>query len=185
MLYLLANSELRDHVTVAVRIMRLQIIQQTATLAHEHQQATPRSMILRVGFKMLGQFANPLTQNRNLDLGGTGVRLMRPEALNQVSFLSSRQHGVSYSSFVSVHFSSVYCEITMNAPPGQTTPAPRSTAEPFFPQWHSPRASGSPGCPASRSDTLDGKPPSLAQIRSPALHLAPAADGTSNEIVSP
>jgi hypothetical protein len=32
---------------------------------------------------------------------------MGAEALNQISFLGSRQHGVCYSSFVSVHFSSV------------------------------------------------------------------------------
>jgi hypothetical protein len=73
-------------------------------------------MVLGVGFEMLGQLANPLTQNRDLDLGRTGVRVMRPEALNQVSFLCSRQHGVCYSSIVSVHFSSVYAEITMNGP---------------------------------------------------------------------
>src|SRR3954471_13664223 len=91
---LLADSELRDYVAVAVGIMRLQVIQQTPALAYQHQQAPPRCMVLRVSLEMLGQFANPLTQNRNLDLGGAGVRLMRPEALNQVRFLSSRQHGV-------------------------------------------------------------------------------------------
>ena len=60
-------------------------------------------MVLHMSFEMLGQFANPLTQDRDLDFGGTGVRIMRPEALNQVSLFCSRQHGVGYSSFVSVH----------------------------------------------------------------------------------
>ena len=46
-------------------------------------------MILLVGFEMLGKLANPLTQNRNLDLGGSGVRLVGAEAFNQVSFLCS------------------------------------------------------------------------------------------------
>src|SRR5215469_524860 len=100
---LLADSEFADHVAVAVRIVRLQVIQQAAALAHQHQQTAPGSMVLDVGLEMLGQFANPLTQDRNLDFGGTGIRIVRPEALYQVSLLCSRQHGVCYSSFVSVH----------------------------------------------------------------------------------
>jgi hypothetical protein len=31
---------------------------------------------------MLGQFANPLTQNRDLDFGGTGVRIVGAEAFD-------------------------------------------------------------------------------------------------------
>src|SRR3954471_20873504 len=89
---LLSDSEFADHLAVAVGIVRLQVIQKAAALAHQHQKATARSMVLRVGFEMLGQLADPLTQNRDLDLGRTGVRVMRPEALNQVSFLCSRQH---------------------------------------------------------------------------------------------
>src|SRR5271169_587605 len=111
---LLADSELADYVAVAIRIVCLQVIQQAAAFAYQHQQASPGGVVLRVSLEMLGQFANPLAQNRDLDLRRTGVRIMGAEALNQISFLGSRQHGVCYSSVVSVHFSSVYCETNMN-----------------------------------------------------------------------
>src|SRR3954465_3158758 len=90
---LLADPELADYVPVTVRIVGLQIIQQPAAFAHQHQKAAPGCVVLRMGLEVFGQLANPLTQNRNLDFRRTGVRLMRPEALNQVSLLCSRQHG--------------------------------------------------------------------------------------------
>src|ERR1700677_3409326 len=45
-LWLLPDSEFADHVAIAVRIVHLQIIQQAAALAHQHQQPTPGCMIL-------------------------------------------------------------------------------------------------------------------------------------------
>ena len=48
--------------------MRLQVIQQAAALADQLQEATPRGVILLVRLEVLGQFANPLTQNRDLNL---------------------------------------------------------------------------------------------------------------------
>jgi len=62
--------------------MRLQVVQQAAALADQHQKSTPRSVILLVSLKVLGQFTNPLTQNRDLDLGGTRVLLVGAEAFN-------------------------------------------------------------------------------------------------------
>jgi hypothetical protein len=82
-LALLADSEFADNVAVAVRIVRFQVIQQAAALAYEHQEATARCMVLLMSFEVLGQFANPLTQNRDLDFGGTGVRIVGAEAFNQ------------------------------------------------------------------------------------------------------
>jgi len=79
---LLADTELCDYVAVAIGIVRLQVVQQAAAFAHEHQQTTARCVILLVCFEMLGQFANPLTQNRDLDFGGTGVRIVGAEAFD-------------------------------------------------------------------------------------------------------
>jgi hypothetical protein len=39
-------------------------------------------MVLFVRLKVLGQLADPLTQNRDLDFGRTRVRLVGAEALN-------------------------------------------------------------------------------------------------------
>ena len=79
---LLADTELGDHVAVAIGIMCLQVVQQAAALAYEHQEATARCMVLLMSFEVLGQFANPLTQNRDLDFGGTGVRIVGAEAFD-------------------------------------------------------------------------------------------------------
>jgi len=79
---LLADTELCDYVAVAIGIVRLQVVQQAAALAYEHQQTTPRCVIFLVGLKVLGQFADPLTQNRDLDFGGTGVRIVGAEAFD-------------------------------------------------------------------------------------------------------
>ena len=73
---------LRDHVAVAVGIVRLQVVQQAAALAHEHQQSTTRCVILLVGLEVLRKLANTLTQNRDLDFGGTGVRIVGAEAFD-------------------------------------------------------------------------------------------------------
>src|ERR1700678_2745802 len=72
---LLADSEFADHVAIAVRVVRFQVIQQAAALAYQHQQSTPGCMILLVGFEMLGKVVDPLAQNRDLELLRTGVRI--------------------------------------------------------------------------------------------------------------
>ncbi len=96
---LLADSEFADHVAIAVRVVRFQVIQQAAALAYQHQQSTPGCMILFVGFEVLGKVVDPLAQNRDLDLRRSGVRIMGPEAFDQVGLFFNRQHGVGNSSF--------------------------------------------------------------------------------------
>ena len=82
-LVLLADTELGDYVAVTIGIMGLQVVQQAAAFADEHKEATTRCVILLVGLEVLCQFANTLTQNRDLDFGGTGVRIVGAEAFNQ------------------------------------------------------------------------------------------------------
>ena len=95
---LLADTEFADDIAIAIRIVRLQVIQQAAALADQLQQSAPRSVILLVRLEVLGQFGNTRTQNRDLDLGRAGVCIVGAEAFNQGCLLSSRQHGVCYSS---------------------------------------------------------------------------------------
>ena len=84
---LLADAQLRDHVTVAVGVRLLQVIQKAAALADQHQKATAGAMVLLVHFEVLSQLANTLAQNRNLNLGTSGVRVMRTELCDDVCFL--------------------------------------------------------------------------------------------------
>jgi hypothetical protein len=48
-------------------------------------------MVLFVRLEVLGQFRDPLTQNRNLHLGGTGIRGMDPVRANHPAFDVCRQ----------------------------------------------------------------------------------------------
>jgi hypothetical protein len=99
-LRLLPDPEFADYVAIAVRIVRLQVIQQAASLAHQHQQTTAGCVILFVGLEMPGQVVDPLAQNRDLDFRRSGVRFVGSEAFDQV--------GVRYSSFFSCPLFSVY-----------------------------------------------------------------------------
>src|SRR5580704_7215083 len=102
---LLANAQFADHGPVPLRIVRLQIVQQAAALAHQHQQSTPRSVILRVCLEMLSQVANALAQYRNLHLRAPGVGIMGAIACDYFRFLLRCQHVCAYSS-------SIFCDYT-------------------------------------------------------------------------
>src|SRR5271154_4086939 len=90
---LLADAQLTDHVTVAVRIVRLEIVQQTTALTHQHQQATPGGVIFLVKLEVLSQLANTFTENRNLHFRATRISVMGAKARNNFGFLCSCQHG--------------------------------------------------------------------------------------------
>jgi len=90
---LLADSQLADHIAVAIRISLLEVIQKTAALAHQHQQTTAGAMILLVGLEVLCQLADTRAENRNLHFRTSSVRLMRAKFGNDVCFLCGCQHG--------------------------------------------------------------------------------------------
>jgi hypothetical protein len=91
---LLANAELADYVAIAIRIVRLQVVQQAAALADQHEQATPRGMILLMRLEVLGQFGDAGAQNRNLNFRRSGIGIVGAEALNQFGFCCRCQHSV-------------------------------------------------------------------------------------------
>src|SRR5665213_1957314 len=119
---LLADAQLCDHVTVAVRISLLEVIQKTAALADQHQKSAAGAMVLLVRFEVLGQLANTLAQNRDLDLGTARVRFMRTEFGDDVCFLCGCQHGsyVLLILFSLVHFSQ--CPIKFSTVTSQSRP---------------------------------------------------------------
>src|SRR5262245_51470638 len=56
---LLTDSERLDDGAVAVDILGLEIVQESTPLPDQHQQATTRVVILRVGLEVLGKVRNP------------------------------------------------------------------------------------------------------------------------------
>src|ERR1700753_4329051 len=90
---LLTDAQFAAKFAVAIRIRLLEVIQKAAALAHKHQQATAGAMILLVGLEMFGQFANALTEDRNLHFGTSRGRGVGAEFVDDVGFLSGCQHG--------------------------------------------------------------------------------------------
>src|SRR6185369_7547088 len=72
---LLAKAELRNEIGVARLVLAPEIIQQGAALVDQHQDAAARVIVLRVALEMLGEVIDALGEDRDLDLGRTGVAL--------------------------------------------------------------------------------------------------------------
>jgi hypothetical protein len=89
---LLADAELRDDFAVAVRIALFEVVEEAAALADQHQKTAAGAVVLLVGLEVLCQLANALAEERNLDLGASGVRVVRTKLVNDVCLLYRFQH---------------------------------------------------------------------------------------------
>ncbi len=92
---LLADTKFPDHVSVTIRIARLQIVEQAATLAHQHQETTTRAMVFLVSLEVLRKFADPFTQDCDLNLGTPRIRLVGSKLLDEVCLPCRCQHSYS------------------------------------------------------------------------------------------
>jgi len=70
---LVAQLELLGNRLVTAEVRALQIFEQAAALADHDQQATARAVIFLVGLEMLRQMVDAVREQRDLDIGGTGV----------------------------------------------------------------------------------------------------------------
>ena len=73
LLLLPANTQVRDHLTITLDVALLQVVQKAATLADHLQQATAGVVVLAVDLEVLGEVADALREQGDLDLGRTGV----------------------------------------------------------------------------------------------------------------
>src|SRR5712692_4490060 len=92
---LLPDVQPLDQIGVALRVFRLEVVEQPASAADQHQQATARVMIFRVGLEVLGEVVDALAENRNLYFGRTGVRVVRLVGANQFGLaVFGQRHGL-------------------------------------------------------------------------------------------
>src|SRR5438105_10900821 len=87
---LLADAELLNNGFVALGVVGFKVIEQAATLTHQHQKPAPGSMILLVRLKVLGQTANAFAQDGNLDFRAASVAFMRAVEADNLLFLLLR-----------------------------------------------------------------------------------------------
>src|SRR5262245_30726880 len=81
---LFADSELVDEAAVPLQVLLLQVVQQAPPLPDQHHEPATGMMVLRVGLEMLGQVADALAQDGDLDLGRPGVLGVGPEPTDDV-----------------------------------------------------------------------------------------------------
>src|SRR5215207_8594145 len=72
-----AQAETLDDRAVALDLGLLQVVQQPAALTHQQQQATTAVVVVLVLLEVLGEVGDAVAEQRDLDLGGTGVALGR------------------------------------------------------------------------------------------------------------
>src|SRR5215510_15221097 len=74
---LAADSQSLDNLLIAPLVARLHMVEKPAAQAHHLEQATSRMIVVLVQLEMLGQAVDALRQQRDLDLGRTGIVLLR------------------------------------------------------------------------------------------------------------
>ncbi len=85
LLDVVANTELLDECAVLFDVALLDVLQEAATLTNELHQATTRMVVLCVGPEVLGEVADALAENCNLDLDGAGIVGVLAEFCDELS----------------------------------------------------------------------------------------------------
>src|SRR3546814_4048649 len=75
------DAEAADHVGIAPLVLALEVVQEPAALADQHQQATAGVEVLLVALHVPGPVVDALRQQRDLPLGGAGLALLGGEFL--------------------------------------------------------------------------------------------------------
>ena len=73
LLDVVADAELRDEHTVLDDVVLLDVGKKTTTATNDHEQAAAGVEVLRVGLHVLGELADALGRDGNLNLGIAGV----------------------------------------------------------------------------------------------------------------
>ena len=98
---LLADPECLDRRAVTLDVLLAEVVEEPPPLSDQLQQAATRVMVVLVHFEVLGEFFDPPREQRDLDLGRSGVILVSAERPNGLSLycpgnqkkLSERQYG--------------------------------------------------------------------------------------------
>src|SRR5690606_29169188 len=80
-----ADIQPLDQVLVACLVALFDVVEQLTTLRHELQQPAARVVVFRVRLEVLCQVVDAFRQDRNLDLGRTGVAGLERKRLDDFS----------------------------------------------------------------------------------------------------
>src|SRR3990172_6002847 len=84
---------------IALYVFSHKVVQETAALAYQHQQAPSRMVVVLVHGEMLGEAANPAREQGDLDFGGARIAFVGRVLLHvrRFLFLRHRHRGASPS----------------------------------------------------------------------------------------
>jgi hypothetical protein len=86
---LVTEPQFLNQPAVRLDVRPTQIVQQSLALAYHLQEALATVMILFVLTKMIREVIDALGQDRYLNLGRTGIAVVRPVLLNRWRFIES------------------------------------------------------------------------------------------------
>ena len=79
-----ADTELLDESAVLFDVAILDVLQHAAALTDEHHETTTGVVVLHVGLEMLGEVADALGQDSDLNLCAAGIALALAELLDEL-----------------------------------------------------------------------------------------------------
>ena len=86
---LLADAELADHGLIALGIVFLEVVEQAAALADQHEKSAARAVVFLVRLEVLRQLANPFAEQSDLNFRAAGIARMRAVLGNEGFLLLS------------------------------------------------------------------------------------------------
>src|SRR5579884_1291457 len=86
---LLADAELADHGFVALGIVFLEVVEQTAPLAHQHEKSAARAVVFLVRLEVLRQLSDAFAEQGDLNFRAPGIARMRAVLVNEGFLLLS------------------------------------------------------------------------------------------------
>ncbi|MEA2515731.1 MAG: hypothetical protein QOJ59_5220 [Thermomicrobiales bacterium] len=96
---LLPETETSDRDAIPIHVLTAQVGKQSAPSTDHLQQPAPRVVVVPVCPQMIGQSVDALGQQRDLDLGRTGVGLVHPKVADDGLFLNLFQRHAGGASF--------------------------------------------------------------------------------------
>jgi hypothetical protein len=86
---LLANAELTDHGLITLGIVFLEVVEQAASLAHQHEKSAARAVVFLVRLEVLRQLANAFAKQSDLNFWASGVACVGSVLVNEGFLLLS------------------------------------------------------------------------------------------------
>ena len=84
---LVAEAKIRDDLAVPLDVGSLEIREKPAPFAYHLQEAAATVVVLTVKAKVIREVVDAFGKNRNLNLRGAGIAVMRPVLLNRWCFV--------------------------------------------------------------------------------------------------